>query len=76
MLQWYQDLDPLPAAIDWATVAPDQYQVRPAMAKAAAAGGPARRHPHGLDFGMRRWGAQDDYSRKHWADALEPLTFS
>lgn len=75
-LQWYEDLDPLSAAdVDWETVS-KWYQVDRAIANAAAVGG----RLDGIHFdstsGMRRWGAQDDYARSHWAAALEPLTFS
>ena len=74
-LQWYLNLDPMPArSIDSARAGHD-YQVLNSIENAEAEGFLDAIHFDSTS-GMRRWGAQDDYSRAHWAVALQPLTFS
>jgi hypothetical protein len=75
-LQWYEDLDPLPAsADDWPT-ATGTYEVDTALVAAAGAGAQLDGIHLDSTSGMRRWAAQDDYDRDHWAAAAMPLTFS
>jgi hypothetical protein len=75
-LQYYENLDPIVAARIDAARAGHDFQVLSAIAQAAAVDGTLDAIHFDSTSGMRRWGAQDDYSRRHWAAALEPLTFS
>lgn len=75
-LQWYLNLDPLPAAEMDAARAGHEHQLVNAIDNAEAVDGTLDGIHFDSTSGMRRWGAQDDYSRAHWAVALEPLTFS
>ena len=71
-LAYYQNADP---ALEWAE-AVQRYQMEGPVREARTSGG----HLDGLHLdstsGMRRWGAADDYDRRHWSVATLPLTFS
>jgi hypothetical protein len=73
---YYQNLDALTGSgSDWpGTVQTEQVD------RAIRLGTTARARLDGIHLdstsGMRRWGAADDYDRRHWAAARLPLTFS
>jgi len=73
---YYQNLDALPDSdTDWPSAVQAE-QVERAISLGSTA--TARLDGIHLDStsGMRRWGAADDYDRRHWAAARIPLTFS
>jgi hypothetical protein len=74
-LQHYENLNPLPRALDWHTVS-RIYQMDAALAVARRAGGTLDALHLDSVSGMRRWGAADDYYQPHWAGARYGLTFS
>lgn len=72
---YYQNLDAMPSSpTDWPSTAL-VHQVGRALDLAGRFG-----HLDGIHLdstsGMRRWGAADDYDRRHWAVTRMPLTFS
>ncbi|HEX2267856.1 MAG TPA: hypothetical protein VHI97_06605, partial [Actinomycetota bacterium] len=75
-LAHYQILTPPPGpALDW-SAAVRRHQVERALRTAATTGGRLDGLHLDSTSGMRRWGAADDYDRRHWAEATVPLTFS
>jgi hypothetical protein len=73
---YYQNLDALTASgADWQGSAQTEQ-----VDRAIQLGTKARARLDGIHLdstsGMRRWGAADDYDRRHWAAARLPLTFS
>ncbi|MDP8956265.1 MAG: hypothetical protein M3N24_04810, partial [Actinomycetota bacterium] len=72
----YQNLGSVSSrALDWSD-AVRKYQTHNALQTARAAGGRLDGLHLDSTSGMRRWGAVDDYDRRHWAAADLPLTFS
>ena len=73
---YYQNLDATsPSRTDWAGAVQIQ-QVDRAVNLAAKSVGLLDGIHLDSTSGMRRWGAADDYDRRHWASARTPLTFS
>jgi Carbohydrate binding domain len=73
---YYENLDALPEADpDWPSAVLEEQ-----VDRAIDLGTTARARLDGIHMdstsGMRRWGAADDYDRRHWAAARIPLTFS
>src|SRR5207248_10272684 len=75
-LAYYENLEPLPSfPSDWPR-AVQAVQVDRSLALARGVHGRLDGLHLDSTSGMRRWGAADDYDRRHWAAAIEPLTFS
>jgi hypothetical protein len=73
---YYENVDAMsPSRSDWAG-AVQIHQVERAMDLSAKSGGRLDGVHLDSTSGMRRWGAADDYDRRHWAFARLPLTFS
>ena len=71
-LAYYQNPDP---SLRWAD-AVERYQMLGALWNARRNGGRLDGLHLDSTSGMRRWGAADDYDRRHWSAATLPLTFS
>ena len=75
-LAYYENLEPMPSLpSDWSR-AVQTVQVDRSLAVARSVHGRLDGLHLDSTSGMRRWGAADDYDRRHWAAATEPLTFS
>jgi hypothetical protein len=73
---YYQNVDTMSSdGTDWAGTA-DVQQVERARNLAIKALGWLNGIHLDSTSGMRRWGAADDYDRRHWSSARIPLTFS